>query len=361
VVLAVALVTACACTGGRSGQVPSTVASARRATPSGQIATATLERLVLTADLSEPPGPWRLMTTIPFGPAPDRLGLVTDPHRTPIPYLPRSFTVGPDGSLWILDVVKHRLAHYSAAGGYLGEIGGFSFDRFSPHPRDVVFSGGQMYVVEEDQRRGIVVAVGPHGTMHRTHVEDEGHAVALLLLYPSQPGVAGLVGGYADDPGSGPRGVARFGPPDPEVVTFLPGVPVGPERWIDLEAPSDDDLDVLFKRADRESRRPIHISVVPGAQGKAIPGLAGPQVEGILDGAVAAFVRITPASPDDAERYGGGEWVLRIGIDSGPVLWERLPSAEISAEEQARHLAAGPDGRLYLMVPTKEGERIYTR
>jgi hypothetical protein len=361
--LSLAMIAAASCTGAPSGPGSGPVASPRRALPPTATASTMLERLVLTADLTERPGPWRLLTTIPFGTSVDELGLVTDPHRTPVPYLPRSFAVAPDGSLWILDVVKHRLAHYGASGRYLGEIGGFKFDRFSPRPRDVVFSTGQMYVLEEDQRRAVVVKVESDRSLHRTHVRDEGAYVVVVLLYPSDPGIAGLVGGHADEPGSGPRGIARFDPPEPEIVRFLPGVPVGPERWIDVEAPSDDDLQVVFKRADRETRRPIHVRVVTGAgpDGRAIPGLAGPHIEGVLDGAVATFVRISPATPEDSERYGGGVWLLRIGMDGGPLLWERLPEAGISDEEQARHLAAGPDGRLYLMVPTKEGERIYTR
>jgi hypothetical protein len=322
-----------------------------------------LDRLVLTADLSEAPNPWHLVATIPFGDSVTQLGLLTDQQRTPVPYLPRSFAVAPDGSIWILDVLKHRLAHYSPTGRYLGEIGGFKFDRFSPHPSDVVFSGPQPYVVEEYVRRGILVTVQPDGSLRRTGALDGGNAVAVLLLYPDQPGVAGLVGGYADPVGAGPRGVAGFDPPASGTAHFLPGVPVGGDRWIDVRAPSDEDLEVVFTNEQQEAIRPIHIRGVsterPG--GRVVKVLAGPTIEAGGDGAAAIFVRISPARPQDAARYGGGVWLLRVAIDGAPLLWERLPDAEISNEDQIRHLAMGPDGRLYLMVPTKEGERIYSR
>lgn len=88
--------------------------------------------------------------------------------------------------------------------------------------------------------------------------------------------------------------------------------------------------------------------------------VAGAKIEAVGVDRVAIFVQISPARPDDADRFGGGLWLLEVGT-SGPLVWERLPKGEISNEEQARHLAAGPDGRVYLMVPTEEGERIYSR
>jgi hypothetical protein len=319
--------------------------------------------VVLTADLSERPGTWRLVTTIPFGEDARELGLVTDVHRTPIPYVPRSFAVGSDGSFWILDVVKKRLAHYSADGRYLGQVGGFKFDRFSPLPRDVVFSNGRIYVLEENQPPSSnLVTVSASGTLSRTHPLDEGHAVTLSLLYPSAEGIASLFGGWAEPLGVGPRGVAGYDPPASNVAQFLPGVPLPAGGWIAMDAPSDQDVEVAFIGVDRRAVQPVHLKVLAGTAGrtKEVPAVTGPILEAVEESRVAIYIRISPAEPEDAERFGGGVWLLDIG-GRGPVVWERLPEGEIDDEGQVRHLAAGPDGRLYLMVPTREGERIYSR
>jgi hypothetical protein len=360
-VLAASAFTLGACTG--SGQASLTGPSPTpRPSTSPAEASRPLDRVILTADLSEPPVAWELVATIPFGDGLKRLGLVTDPHHTPIPYLPRSFAVAPDGSFWILDVLNHRLAHYGPRGRYLGDVGGFKFDRFSPQPRDVLFSGGRMYVVEEDHLRAVLVTVEPGGALHRTHLYDQGQEVVVTMLFPDDRGVAGWIGGYADNPGAGPRGVARFAPPESGVQILLPGVPVPPDRFVDVEAPSDQELEVRLTSASRGSVLPLTVRVVTAARGgKQIPAVMGPNMEAVAGGEVALYVPISPARPGDAERYGGGPWLLRTAINGGPLVWERLPKPGISAEDQVRHLAAGPDGSLYLMVPTKAGERIYRR
>jgi hypothetical protein len=360
--LAVVLVTVSACTGGaeRGAPAPSHPARAASAGPTGRHQV--LDRLVLTADVSEVPPDWTQVATIPFGDATEQLGLVTDVHRTPVPYLPRSFAVAPDGTIWILDVVKRRLAHYGPTGGYLGAIEGFKFDRFSPHPRDVVFSHGRIYVLEESSVVATLVTIRPDRSLQRSRPVDQGRPVVLELLYPSPIGVAARFDGWADEIGAGPRGIARFDPPASTIARFLPGVPISTGSSIALEASSDQDIDLTFTGAAEVGVRPVHFRLVTTADGRQreIPMVAGETIEAVGADRVAIFVRISPARPEDADRFGGGQWLLQLGA-RGPMVWERLPTAEISNEEQARHLAAGADGRIYLMVPTKEGERIYSR
>jgi hypothetical protein len=359
----VALSVVSACTTGPARTSPSGSPSVRRATPPPGSTPRRLEEVVLTADLSEAPAPWHLLATIPFGRSAEELGLLTDIHQTSVPLLPRSFAIGPDGSIWILDVQKRRLAHYTPAGAYIGQIGGFKNDSLSPHPRDVLFSGGQMYVLEDEGVVATLVTVGRDGSLDRVQPSDEGKAVVLELLYPSSRGVAALIDGWADPVGAGPRGIATFDPPGSTTARFLPGVPLPAGGWISLDAPSDQDVELTFTKAATAAVQPVHLKVVAagtGGETKELAAVAGPTIEGVAMDRVAIRVQISPAEPDDAERYGGGSWLLGIGT-RGPLEWERLPAGDISNEEQARHLAVGPDGRLYLMVPTKEGERIYAR
>jgi hypothetical protein len=74
---------------------------------------------------------------------------------------------------------------------------------------------------------------------------------------------------------------------------------------------------------------------------------------------VAMYVMLAPSRRADAARYGGGRWLLRIG--TSPVLWERLPQPGIPDELERRHLAAGSDGSLYLMVAEDHGVQIFRR
>jgi hypothetical protein len=360
--LATVLMAVCACTAGPAPGSPTPSRSVRAATAHPTGSPHVLEQLVLTADLSVPPRTWTLVATIPWGDASEQLGLVTDVHRTPIPYVPRSFTIAPDGTIWILDVVKRRLAHYGSEGTYLGAIGGFRFDRFSPHPRDVVFSNDRIYVLEEHSVIATLVTFGADRSLQRTQPLDHGRPVVLELLYPSPTGVAARFDGWADEVGAGPRGIARFDPPGSMFAQFLPGVTLSTGPSVALEASSDTDLELTFTGKAGVAVRPVHLRLVADLEGRQreLPMVAGAKIEAVGVDRVAIFVQISPARPDDAERFGGGLWLLEVGT-SGPLVWERLPKGEISNEEQARHLAAGPDGRIYVMVPTKEGERIYGR
>jgi hypothetical protein len=226
----------------------------------------------------------------------------------------------------------------------------------------VLFSNGRIYVLEEYQLAATLVIIGSDLSLQRSQPVDQGRPVVLELLYPSPTGVAARFDGWANEIGAGPRGIARFDPPASTSARFLPGVPLSAGTSIALEASSGQDVDLTFTGEAGVAIRPVHLRLVATANGrqKEIQMVAGETIEAVGGDRAAIFVQISPASPGDADRFGGGAWLLQLGA-RGPVVWERLPKAEISNEEQARHLAAGPGGRLYLMVPTKEGERIYTR
>lgn len=96
-----------------------------------------------------------------------------------------------------------------------------------------------------------------------------------------------------------------------------------------------------------------------GSRAKRIPGVFGPVNPVPVDGDVPMYVMVSPSKPADQERYGGSRWFLRMGRSA--VLWERLPDPGIPDEAQHRHIAAGLDGTVYLMVLTKEGAQIYRR
>ena len=320
---------------------------------------ATLQRLELRADLAEAPVRWRLVTSIPFGPRPEQLGYFFNRNRGSLPLLPRSFAVANDGSFWILDPVKKRVARFSRTGEFIEAVGGFKLDRFSPRPKDVAAFGDHLYVVEEEFARATLTTIGPDRRRVPEALQDRSHPVAVSLLLPSVGRLIARIGGYADPPGTGPVGYGEL--PLRGALRLLPGVPVDHETWIDIRAPGDQDLEFASRRGAIEAVQPIRVSVFGGTPPKKIPALVGPAIEATFPEAVGIYVRVAPVRPLDAERYGGGAWYLRMGVDRTPLVWERIPEARVSDEEQVRHLAAGPDGRVYLMVPDRDGEKIYVR
>jgi hypothetical protein len=319
----------------------------------------TLQGLELRADLSEDPVRWRLVTSIPFGPRREELGYYFNRNRGSLPLLPRSFAVANDGSFWILDPVKKRVARFSRAGEFLEAVGGFRLDRFSPRPKDVAVLGDHVYVVEEEFARATLTRIGSDRRRMPEALRDRSHPVAVSFLLPSVGRLIARIGGYADPPGTGPVGYGEL--PFRGPLRLLPGVPVDDETWVDIRAPGDQDLEFASIRGAMQALQPIRVSTFGGAPSRKLPALVGPAIEATFPKAVGIYVRVAPARPSDAERYGGGAWYLRLGVDRTPLVWERIPQAGVSDEEQVRHLASGADGRVYLMVPDREGERIYVR
>ena len=116
-----------------------------------------------------------------------------------------------------------------------------------------------------------------------------------------------------------------------------------------------------FTSAEAVLTQPLQIEVTghPGTGSVSVPAEVGlleplPHGEDVL-----MYVEIAPTRPGDAERYGGGRWLLRVG--RSPLLWERLPNPDMSDELHHRHLAIGPDGAIYLMVTKKSGMWILKR
>ena len=193
-----------ACVGSPPPPAPSAPPSASRTiTKSTPSAVQTAEGIVLRAVLTDPIASWHRVAFIPFGEAEDRLGVIDDIHHAPLPLMPPSFAVAPDGSLWLLDLVKQRVAHYSAAGAFLGAVGGFEFDRFSPSPLDIAFVGDRLFAVERLARSAGSAIRFVDGDALSPRNELLGGGVPLLVfqLFQGSAELIGVSGGYAPTPG----------------------------------------------------------------------------------------------------------------------------------------------------------------
>ncbi len=296
--------------------------------------------------------------------------MIDDVHHASLPIFPFSFAVAPDGSLWLVDAVKHRLAHFSPSGGFIGQIGGIRFDRFHPQPQDLVSIGDALYLLEQDHRRFLLSSVREYRNEHESaasQAENGTEPVIVVRLVSGATEPLGLIAGRAGDPvrlGEGQRGFAALSAEPPPNVRYIEGLPVDATTAVGLDADPDrpDDRYLFsFTSASERATLPIRVVATPAASegSKRLSTSAGMQIQAILPDRIVAWVPVTPSRPADAERYGGGAWLFELPTDGSALVWERLPEPGISSEWQVRSFAAGPDGRLYFMRAERDGMRIY--
>jgi len=363
-VLAVLLVSVGGCTGSSRHPTPTPSPAVRTAAGSGPTASPSIQRLpglVLTADLAEPPARWQRVAFIPFSGRAQDLGRMTFPEGPNSQ--PTSFGVALDGSIWIDDRWKSRVAHYSPTGRYLGAIAGLR-DRGD----DLVLVSDRVVVLTREVslsgKGALMVWSGPGGMWTQATVNENGRPLRTGFFAPSPSEVIVELGGWDDDPsGAGPRGFAQVDIPGSGQVHLLPGYPFGSGMYFRiLPVPgSDHEYRLQFSGPSGESVQPVGIRVQVGDPGatRIVPAIAGVGEETAIGDDVVMFVRVAPSRPADVDRYGGGWWLLRVG--RSPVLWERLPGPGVGDDIQARHIAAGPDGGIYLMVARKSGMEILRR
>jgi hypothetical protein len=333
-----------------------------------------LPRIVLTADLADRPARWAVAARIPFGPGKSRLGLVTDPKHTPVPYLPRAFAVAPDGSLLFLDVVNRRVARFAFSGRFLDAVGGLYFDRFHAIPRDVSIAGGRAYVLEQYDDAGSaagIAEVRSAATWSFAPLMLEGrHAIGHYLVDSAGPPVVWVIG----------FGDLASGVPDLQPATYatadrqgiahpIQGVPVARDRWIRISGAArpgpreGQSFTITYTSPTAQAVRPLFFRVLAHDGDRSRPLQVSVVVRGVAAAPhmLLAYVQLAPNRPPDQERYGGGRWLLGIPDDGSPLIWERTPDPDVSDEQQVRFLAAGPDGSIYLMVPEPRYELILRR
>jgi hypothetical protein len=316
--------------------------------------------LVLRADLAERPARWERATFIPFGEERGQLGFKKF-HEGPAS-LPAAFAVAPGESFWIDDRWKRRVVHYSASGDYLGEAGPLQSAGW-----DLAVQDGAVFVLVA-QESGTIGTVRGGAVLH-TRVTYQGNPLFTFQVIPTG---RGLVAEAGEVPGTHPGDLGSFvllDLPKPEAKAVLPGLPLGKgDVYFDaslspepVHPDGDQDFELSFTTNEIAQTQPLQVELIvhDSGQERSLPaevGLAEPLPVG---DDVLFLVKVAPTRPADAERFGGGRWLLRVG--TSPLLWERLPYPGTSDELQHRHLAIGPDGTIYLMVAEEGGELILRR
>jgi hypothetical protein len=299
---------------------------------------------------------------------------VSDPNHTPVPEIPRAFAVTPDGSLLFLDVVNRRVARFAFSGRFLDAVGGLSFDRFDPLPRDIAIAGGRAYVLEEyddaGSAAGLAEVRSPATWSFAPVMLDGRHAIGHYLVDSAGPPVAWVVGfgdliaGVPDLEPSVYAAVDQRGIAHP-----IPGVPVAPNSWIRTRGAAQpgprqgQSFTITYTTHTAQAVRPLFVRVLAHDGNRTRPLRAVAVVRNVAAAPdmLLAYLQLSPSDPADQRRFGGGRWLLGIPDDGSPLIWERVPDPGLSDESQVRFLAAGPGGEIYLMVPQPDHELILRR
>jgi hypothetical protein len=353
----------------RSVASPSPVTAPTTAAPSPKVRQ--LPAITLIADLSAPPTRWEPVAFVPFGDRTPQVGALLKKKFASVPIVPPSFAVDRDSSIWLLDLVKRRIAHYSATGTFLGAVPGLDFDRFDPYAQDIGFAGARLYLLEfvhdtiETNLRAVIgQRIGP-----RRRIRTDGEELVMSRLVSPQTSVIGRVIGSAGTSGQFPTGGGDTGDfqvdPTSGRARRVPGFRLADGTWLQvaLELIREGQTIVIHHLVSGEmTDRHVRLRVTPRLDSSTtIHSVVGWGPYCALPHGTATYVHLSPSRTVDQDRYGGGQWLFEYFDDGQPLVWERLPRSPLDAAEIYRHLAEGLDGHLYLMLAERGGMRIYRR
>jgi hypothetical protein len=311
-----------------------------------------LDPLTLTASLDEPGVTWTEVARIPAGE--DETGVGIQPcFHCGDQELPTSLAVGRDGTYWIADPYKRRIAHFHADGSFL--------EAFATEagPADLTFVGDRLYMLLTEGG-SMIASLGPDGLEAPITVNHEGRPLQVQALIGGQDellvlvsGAERLLGGYwafaIVDPMTGqvtPSSGLSDGGSRVGLVPLLDEPPGTFEiRWF----PAQDELglvaaqDVRFQleRDGRELRTTVGDTYLRVSTRRGVATLM---------------------SIGDGQGIPVGVWYLEITPEGGAPTFERIAEAGLGGTaNNRRYLTVGPDGDVYLMRLFDDGVGIYRR
>ncbi len=289
---------------------------------------------------------------MPFGSAHDELGFV--PGNESVPVSPRSFALdcGSAPLVWITDNAKNRIVQFVALSP--SELLGSIHVREGFRLRDLALRGcGDLWAIL-DETEGAIAPIGRLGPGRRLLLTDGANRLYALALFGSQGSLEVSSPGSITQDQPELAGIwrvdAETGIVAAEPGLFVPPVSARDPTWIGVESHDGRTWTVTWSDAAGPlATRELRIRLI-GGDGERIPVVAGILPQTRTTTGIAAFVQVS------SNRGGrGGDWYLEIPADPrGRIVFERLPEGG-AYSDQARHLAFGGDGRLYVMVTDPDG------
>ena len=331
------------------------------AVPDGSTVTATpeptvLDPLVLTASLDEEPVTWSEVAFVPAGESDDEIGYSRCSDCV-LP-APSALAVDRDGSFWIADGLKARIAHFARDGSFIeafpARIG--SALPVAEHAADLAFVGDRLYVLHEEGASRIA-QVEADGVGEPIVVNHEGRGLQVEALIPGQDeilvlvsGAERLLGGYwayaTVDPASGQ-------------VTPSSGVQDSTGAYSNLQPLLDGPPGTFEIRWFRDGHvlvaaQEVRFQLVRGGQ-DVKTSVGDTYVRTATRWGVATVISI-----GDGQGVPVGAWYLEVLPESPSSTIERLPGNDFIGDVR-RYLTVGPDGHVYWMRLLEDGLHIYRR
>jgi hypothetical protein len=352
---------------GCGGCVSSTTTTPGSITPSSNSTDAptTLDGITLEANLRERAEDWEHVAIITFGDSESELGIIRpDPaHEQGLSGIPTSFAVSEDGSIWILDPVKERIAHYDETGVYLGSTGDFPWES-RWELADITVSGdiGHVLLQHSWTTASRIAPLRGLGSSEVTALTIDGDPASATRLVAGLPHVVVQVEGYAEsatrEPGTGPEGWGTVS--DDGSLDISDSILLEDGTSMSVEGTRSDEMGVefTFERDGSRTVLPIDFRLVARTGGASIPGAFVFSVVAVTDHGLVCEFAAAPSHVDEARRLGGGRWLLVVSEDGTPITWARVPRPTLADELQRRRETIAPSGGVYAMIATLDGMTI---
>jgi hypothetical protein len=320
-------------------------------TPSPAPDVTRLDPLVLTASLDEPGGTWTEVAFLPAGEAEGEVGIQPCFHCGD-QQVPTSLAVDRDGSFWIADRYKRRVAHFDDEGSFIEAFA------VPAGPVDITFVGDRLYAALSEGGSKLA-ALGPGGFGEPFTVNHEGRPLHVQALIGGQrellvlvSGAERLLGGYwafaSVDPATGqitPASGLRS--PGASAVDFQPLLDTPPGNYEIRWFPTGHGIVVAQDVRFQLVRNGRELRTTAGDTYLRVSTRRG----------VATIVGIS-----DVRNSVEGLWYLEITPEGGPPIFERLAEdGLVGTANNRRFLTVGPDGEVYVMRLFADGVRIYRR
>jgi hypothetical protein len=326
-------------------------------TPSPTPTVSQRDPVILTGSLDDPPAAWTEVAAIPTGDAESAVG-VQPCYHCGEQLLPSALAVDRDGTFWIADSYKARIAHFARDGSFIeavpAEIGAALPD--STGSADLAFVGDRLYVLLEEGASK-VATVGPDGLSAPIFVNHEGRRLHVQAVIPGQDRLTVMISGAERLLG----GYWAFATVDPETGQITPshGVRDSTGSYVDFQPLFDGPPGSFQIRWSRDGHavvvaQDIRFQLVrPGKELRTTVG--DTYVRTATRWGVATIVGMS-----DLRGTASGRWYLEILPESPSIVFERIPEEGFIGDAR-RSLTVGAHGEVYWMRLLDDGVHIYRR
>ena len=298
------------------------------------------------------PAQWDTVFSTNYGPDIAELGAIVA-RKQGAPTFPPSFAIDNDGSVWILDAVKHRIAHYSEQGVFAGSLkGGLRLDPYHPYPMDMAIIGRSVYVLVEETLRQWVLVLSRDGVESQTSLVHDGVNPLIYEFVSAQPRLTGItLGSWDGTDVSGSPGVGWFDVPGSGSMHSLPGIPLT-DGWVYCHLVSGH-LRLEYTGEDgRIAVQDVRIRVVrheDASPDRTVLGI----VDQVPVGDSVGLLLFVSSDLRSGNNY-GGRWYLQLSSDGEVEAWERLADPRVDDTSTRRHLSADQAGDVYYMLVRRD-------